>query len=67
MFEVCHVVLINKIDTRAYFPFDDDAVRERILARNPEAKIFFISAKTGEGFEPWIEWLRGEIDAWNQG
>ena len=66
MFEVCHAVLINKIDTRAYFPFDDEAVKERILRRNPDAKIFFVSAKTGEGFEPWIRWLTSEIDAWNQ-
>ena len=66
MFEVCHAVLINKIDTREYFPFDDAAVTERIHARNPEAKIFFVSAKTGEGFAPWIEWLRGEIEAWNK-
>ncbi len=66
MFEVCHAVLINKIDTRAYFSFDDEAVKERILRRNPDAKIFFVSAKTGEGFEPWIRWLTSEIDAWNQ-
>ena len=30
MFEVCHAVLINKIDTTDYFPFDFDAVEERI-------------------------------------
>ncbi len=64
MFEVCHCVLINKIDTRAYFPFDDDAVVKRIHARNPQAKIFFVSAKTGEGFDAWIDWLTEEIEAW---
>lgn len=64
MFEVCDCVLINKIDTRAYFPFDDNAVTERILARNPQARIFFLSAKTGEGFEDWIAWLLTEMDAW---
>ncbi len=58
MFTVCQCVLINKIDTREWFPFDDEAVKERILRLNPEAKIFFVSAKTGEGFEEWIQWIR---------
>ncbi len=66
MFEVCQAVLINKIDTRAYFRFDDEAVIERIYARNPEAKIFFVSAKTGEGFDAWIDWLKNQVDAWNK-
>ena len=65
MFQVCHAVLINKIDTKEYFEFDDEAVVERIHDRNPDAKIFFISAKTGEGFKEWIEWLDTNIKEWN--
>lgn len=65
MFQVCQAVLINKIDTREYFDFDDAAVVERIHDLNPDAKVFFISAKTGEGFEEWIQWLTGCIDSWN--
>ncbi|SEI73420.1 hydrogenase nickel incorporation protein HypB [Lachnospiraceae bacterium A10] len=61
MFSVCQVVLINKIDTRDYFDFDDDAVVERIHALNPDCKIFFLSAKTGEGFDAWVEYLREQI------
>ncbi len=61
MFSVCQVVLINKIDTRDYFDFDDDAVVERIHALNPDCKIFFLSAKTGEGFGAWVEYLREQI------
>ena len=64
MFEVCHVVLINKIDTKEYFDFDDEAVVERIHERNPLAKVFFVSAKTGEGFEEWISWLDNNIKKW---
>ena len=58
MFEVCDAVLINKIDTKAWFPFNDEAVVERIHMRNPESEVFFLSAKTGEGFEDWIGWLK---------
>ena len=64
MFQVTQAVLINKIDTKEYFPFDDEAVMRRIHALNPEAKVFFVSAKTGEGFDEWVRWLAGEVDAW---
>ena len=64
MFQVTQAVLVNKIDTKEYFPFDDEAVTRRIHALNPEAKVFFVSAKTGEGFDEWVRWLAGEVDAW---
>lgn len=64
MFQVTQAVLVNKIDTKEYFPFDDEAVMRRIHALNPEAKVFFVSAKTGEGFDEWVRWLAGEVDAW---
>ena len=62
MFSVCQCVLINKIDTRPWFSFDDKAVVERIHALNPSAEIFFLSSKTGEGFNQWIGWLRGRLN-----
>ena len=64
MFQVTQAVLVNKIDTKEYFPFDDEVVTRRIHALNPEAKVFFVSAKTGEGFDEWVRWLAGEVDAW---
>lgn len=64
MFQVTQAVLVNKIDTKEYFPFDDEAVTRRIHALNPEAKVFFVSAKTGEGFDEWVRWLAGEVDSW---
>ena len=66
MFTVSDVVLINKIDTKSVFDFDDEALVKRIKKLNPNAEIFFISAKTGEGIDAWADWLRREIDAWNK-
>ena len=63
MFQVCQCVLINKIDTREWFNFDDDAVVERIHKLNPAADIFFVSSKTGEGFDAWVDWLRAQAAA----
>ena len=65
MFTVSDCVLINKIDTKYVFDFDDEAVVERIKKLNPNCEIFFISAKTGEGIDAWTNWLRKEINAWN--
>lgn len=62
MFSICDVVLINKCDTLCVFDdFSKEAVKERIKTLNPDAKVIFISAKTGEGFEEWVDWLRNEI------
>ncbi len=65
MFEVCQALIINKIDVLPYFDFDMDKVREFALRRNPELKIFPISAKTGEGVDAWCQWLENEVNAWN--
>ncbi|MFR1723168.1 hydrogenase nickel incorporation protein HypB [Emergencia timonensis] len=65
MFQISDVVLINKCDTLSVFDdFDTEAVRERIHKLNPKAEIFFVSAKTGEGFEDWTDWLRCEVNDW---
>lgn len=62
MFSICDVVLINKCDTLCVFDdFSKEVVEERIKKLNPDAKVIFISAKTGEGFEEWVDWLRNEI------
>lgn len=65
MFQICDAVLINKIDVLPYFDFDMQKVKEYIHYRNPEAKIFPISAKTGEGMDMWTEWLAEQVKEWN--
>lgn len=62
MFKVCDAVIINKIDTRKFFKFDDEAVVERIHHCNPSSEVFFISAKTGKGVSDWTEWLCNRIE-----
>ena len=65
MFEVCHALLINKIDVLPYFDFDMEKVVEYAHMRNPNLAIFPICAKTGEGMESWAAWLENEVAAWN--
>lgn len=66
MFSIVDVVLINKIDAIDYFDFDLDLVKEYIKKLNPNIKVIPYSAKTGEGVEEWISWIRGEIANFNK-
>ena len=66
MFQVCDVVLINKMDVLPYFDFDVEKCKKNILYRNPNAKIFEVCAKTGEGMEDWCNWLENEVKAWKE-
>ena len=58
MFSVCDLVLINKIDTLAYFDFNIEAAKQRIRRLNPGAEILCVSAKTGEGLDAVCDWVR---------
>ena len=63
MYQVSDVVLINKIDAMAYFDFDPEKAKARILALNPRAVFFPISAKTGEGMDALCDWVLREVEA----
>ena len=34
--------------------------------KNPDMKIIPISARTGEGMDEWIDWLKEETSSWNE-
>ena len=67
MFQVCDAVLINKIDVLPYFDFDMELVEKHIHMRNPNAVIFPICAKTGEGIDAWVSWLKEKTEACKTG
>ncbi len=51
MFEKCDVVVVTKIDTLEAFDFDMKKFEERVGKLNKNARVFPVSAKTGEGIE----------------
>lgn len=61
MYEVCDVVLVNKIDVLPYFDFDLARCIENVRTRNPRARVIPLCAKTGEGMEEWYRWLRESV------
>ena len=66
IFQVCDILVINKIDVLPYFDFDLEKVREFALRRNPNLKIFPISAKTGEGVDALAAYLKERISQWKK-
>ena len=66
MFQVCQCLLINKIDVLPYFYFDLEACRSRALKLNPDMKIIPVSARTGEGIDEWVSWLREQVREWKE-
>ena len=66
MYEVCSLVLINKIDVLPYFDFNIDKCKEYIGKRNPNCKVLEISAKTGEGIDKFAKWLKEEVKGWKE-
>ena len=63
MFRVCDVALLNKIDLLAYLDYDIALTVENIHRIKPEMPIFKTSSKTGEGLDPWLEWIRQRVAA----
>ena len=61
MYKVCDIVLVNKIDALEVFDFNLKLFEERVYILNPKAKIFYISSKTGKGFDLWISYLKSLI------
>jgi hydrogenase nickel incorporation protein HypB len=52
------VFIITKSDLAPHFDFDIHELKEHALSLNPLLKTFTLSAKTGEGFEKWIEFIK---------
>ena len=64
MYQVCDVVLVNKIDVAPYFDFDLEKLKKNVTLRNPKAVVIPFSAKTGEGLDAWTEWLSRKVAEW---
>lgn len=64
MYEVCDLLVVNKIDVLPYFDFDKEKVVEYAKMRNPKIDIIFISAKTGEGISELADWILRNMKKW---
>ena len=66
IFAKSKVLLVNKIDLLAagvQVDFDIERVKADVRKLNKDIEIFTISAKTGEGFTDWCDWLVKSVKA----
>jgi hydrogenase nickel incorporation protein HypB len=61
MFQVSDAAILNKVDLLPYLEFDAALAVENMKKVHPGMPVFELSAKTGQGFEPWLAWLRQQL------
>jgi hydrogenase nickel incorporation protein HypB len=61
MFCRASLMLLNKIDLLPYLDFDPERCVEYARRINPGMGVLRVSARTGEGLDGWIEWIRQGI------
>ena len=57
MFHEAEAVLLNKIDLLPYSGVALEELEGNVLDVSPEAEIFPMSCRTGEGIDDWVSWL----------
>jgi hydrogenase nickel incorporation protein HypB len=62
MFRVCDAAVLNKIDLLPYLEYDVEDAVKNIRQIHPDMPVFQLSAKSEEGFGPWLAWLRRKVD-----
>lgn len=61
MFRSAQVVVINKMDIAGAVEFDRETALRNVRRVAPEATIFEVSAKTGQGMDAWYQYLEETI------
>jgi hydrogenase nickel incorporation protein HypB len=61
MFRECDAALLNKVDLLPYLDCDADLAEANIRQVHPDMPVFRTSAKTGEGLDAWIDWIRDRM------
>ncbi|MFO1357772.1 hydrogenase nickel incorporation protein HypB [Plasticicumulans sp.] len=58
IFAAASLVLLNKSDLLPHLDFDLEYALDCLRRVNPRAPVLSVSAKTGEGLDAWLAWLR---------
>jgi hydrogenase nickel incorporation protein HypB len=61
MFRVCDAAILNKIDLLPYLEYDRDEAVRNILQVHPGIPVFEMSARTEEGLDPWVAWIKEKV------
>jgi len=61
MFAAADLMLLTKTDLLPHLEFDVARCIEYARRVNPRIELLQLSARTGEGFEAWLDWLRAGL------
>lgn len=61
MFRVASLAVVTKVDLLPHVDIDVDVIRANMRAVNPALRVLLLSARTGEGLEAWLAWLRAGV------
>jgi len=61
MFRVADVAILNKVDLLPFLDFDAKLAVDNMKQVHPQLPVFELSAKTQEGIESWIDWLKIKV------
>jgi hydrogenase nickel incorporation protein HypB len=67
IFQAVRAVIINKVDVKPYFTFDEPLFRDHVQQLNPGVPVFSLSATSGEGVDAWVEWVAASLEAVRNG
>ena len=62
MYRGVDAMVVNKIDLLPYVNFRMDFFQKGIQALNPGVIQFPLSCRTGQGLEPWLDWLQIQVE-----
>lgn len=63
MFTAAKLAILNKLDLAPHCDADLDAYEANLRRVNPEIEILRVSARTGEGMDQWVQWLKQRLAA----
>ena len=61
MYRGVDALVINKVDLLPYIPFKMDFFKQGVEILNPNLVTFPLSCQTGEGLQPWFDWLTEQV------
>lgn len=67
MFTAARLAILNKTDLAPHCDSDLDAYEANLKRVNPALTVLRVSARTGEGMEAWLAWLRAGLAAKTMG
>lgn len=58
MFAAADLVIVNKVDLMPHLDFDIAKAVENMRKVKPSVKVLEVSARSGEGLNNWVEWIK---------